>query len=124
VNRDIPHKRTSEEKVYDIRCSSDLRSGETISEVTSVLADQAFGTGIDPDSVVTNGAPAEYLYGELEPVGTVIQFKITGGTIPSGRRDETLRVDNVLITIRAKYVTSLGNKLEATVQLLLVDDLP
>lgn len=124
IREGVIEKRTHDDVLYDIRCAALLRDGETIETVTTIEADEDVGLTIDAAGAQINATEASYDYGETAAAGTVIQVRIGGGEIPAGRRDETRRVDNVLVTLRARFATSEGNSLEATVQLLLMDDLP
>lgn len=104
-------KRTSDSRRYDILCAPLLLNGATIASITSVTADQG---GMTLSSGVINNAPLTYEDGSTAEVGTVIQVNISGGTVPSG-------LPLLICTIRAVFVTTAGESLEATVQLRLVN---
>lgn len=114
----IREKRTSESATFDIICGGLLATGETILSVISVA---------DDGGILTFGAPAintsavTYPDGYVAPIGTVIQVRISGGTIPTGSDSLKRGVPNLLCTIRAKFATAQSPVLEATVQMLLQD---
>ncbi|MEX8520063.1 MAG: hypothetical protein AB3X44_16255 [Leptothrix sp. (in: b-proteobacteria)] len=105
-------KRSYDSRRFDIDCSQLLSTGETVTSVTSIAADQAttpalaFGTG------TVNGTAITYPDGHTAPIGTVVQVQISGGQV------------GVTYTVRAKFATSQSpNVLDATV-LLRVNDYP
>ena len=106
-------KRTADSRVYDIPCAPLLLNGAAIVSVTSVTADQG---NLLIGSKSINAAPITYLEdGLVAPANTVIQVRISGGAIPSG-------MPWLECTVRGVFVTTLGETLEATVILRLVDE--
>lgn len=116
----ILEKRTYDARLYDFPCAPILATGETITTIGSVTADQGtlvFGTP------VKNSAPITYPDGSVAAIGTVVQVEISAGTIPAGADSMGKGFPNLLCTVRARFTTSASNQLEATVLLLLVDRL-
>jgi len=108
---DILEKRTYDARLFDVNLTDLLDDYETVSAVSTVIADQGsltFGTGTVNSSVVT------YPDGTTAAIGKAIQFEISGGRIPPG-------VAELMCTVRPRITTSLGNELEATVLLRLTD---
>ena len=114
-------KRTSESYLYEIICVNLLKPGETLLSVTSVTDDQRTLTYGMP---AINAAPITYPLLNLPglppplvaPIGSVIQVRISGGTIPGG-------ADELECTVRPVGLTSLGNTPEATFVLTLRDQI-
>lgn len=104
-------KRTADSRRYDILCAPLLLNGATIASITSITADQG---GITLSSGVINNAPLVYEDGSTAAIATVIQVNISGGAVPTG-------LPFLICNIRAVFVTSAGETLEATVQLRLVN---
>ncbi|MDN8617858.1 hypothetical protein [Variovorax ginsengisoli] len=104
-------KRTADSRVYDIDCTDLLATGETISSVTSVTADQGTLTFGSPS---INAAPIAYADGRTAAIGKVIQVQISAGTIPTGQ-------SNLQCTVRALFATNVSPAVEATVVLRLID---
>ena len=107
----ILEKRTYDTRIFDINCTDLLDTSETVTSVSTVLADQGvltFGTASVNTGAVT------YPDGEVAAIGKVVQFEISGGRIPTGRA-------SLMCTVRARFATSAGNDLEATVLLKLTD---
>ena len=107
----ILEKRTSESVLYDINCSFMLDPLETISSVTSISADQV---GLTIGTGAINATQITYSDGAIAAIGTVIQVRISGGSITAG-------ATKTVYTIRAVFVTSTGNIREASVQLKVTD---
>jgi hypothetical protein len=107
----ILEKRTYDARIFDINCTDLLDTAETISSVSTVIADQGVLTFGTP---VVNAGAVTYPDGEVAAIGKAIQFEISGGTIPRG-------VASLMCTVRARFTTSIGNDLEATVLLKLTD---
>jgi len=108
----ILEKRTFDRATFDIDCSSLLDADEVITSVTAVTADQGgftFGT----PSVNTDEVEYEE-ENRTVAAGKVIQVRIEDGTLPEGKTE-------LMCTIRARFVTSLNPRLEATVLLRLTD---
>lgn len=100
-------KHADESILYDIDCTRELDSGETITAITSVAADAITGsTAPTISGAVVNTVAVTYSYG-IAAIGKVIQARIADGTAGDW-------------TIRAKYTTSLGNARE-TVVVLVID---
>ena len=112
-NSYVLEKRTSEALFYDIDCTNLLDSIETITSITSVLADQ---TGLTFAGQAINAVPVTFSDGYSAAIGKVISVQISGGVIPTPQV-------NQLYTIRALFVTSEANTREATV-LLNVTNIP
>jgi hypothetical protein len=109
----ILEKRTFDRANFDIDCSALLDADEVISSVTAVTADQGGFTFGTPS---VNSVEVEYAEEKRTvAAGKVIQVRIEDGEIPSGKKE-------LLCTIRARFVTSLNPRLEATVQLRLTDE--
>jgi len=104
-------KRTADNRLFDIDCSKLLQAGETITSITSVLADQG---GLVFTSPTVNSVPITYPDGRVVPIGQVCQVLISGGAIPS-------TTYHLNCTIRALFVTSINLALEATVVLRLIN---
>ena len=113
MNSYILEKRTSEAIYYDIDCTYILDTLETITSVTSVIADQI---GLSLLGPAINPAPITFPDGQVAAIGKVISVQISGGIIPAPQI-------NQLYTIRALFVTTEGNTREATV-LLNVTNIP
>ena len=107
----ILEKRTYDARVFDINCSDLLDTTETIVSAETVIADQGVLTF---GAAAINGTAITYPDGEEAAIGKVLQFEISGGTIPRG-------VASLMCTVRARFLTSIGNDLEATVLLKLTD---
>ena len=104
-------KRTVDDRQYDIDCSKFLAPDETIVSIIRVTADQGalvFGTP------AANNVPASYPDGSTAAIGKAVQVRISVGVISSGQ-------PFLVCTVRAVVLTNLGNTLEATVLLRLVD---
>ena len=112
-NSYVLEKRTSEAIFYDIDCTNLLDSTETITSITSVLADQ---TGLTFAGSAINSVPVAFPDGYSAAIGKVISVQISGGVIPTPQV-------NQLYTVRALFVTSQSNTREATV-LLNVTNIP
>jgi hypothetical protein len=113
MNNYILEKRTSETIYYDIDCTLILNTGETITTVISVEADQE---GLVILAPAVNGAPVVFPDGTIGAIGKVISVQISEGTIQP-------KQINQLYTIRAIFNTTLGNIREGTV-LLNVTNIP
>jgi hypothetical protein len=113
MNSYVLEKRTSEAIFYDIDCTNILDTTEIMTSVTSVLSDQP---GLILLGSAINIAPVTFPDGVIAAIGKVISVQISGGVIPTPQV-------NQLYTIRALFVTSLGNTREATV-LLNVTNVP
>jgi hypothetical protein len=107
----ILEKRTYDARIFDINCSDLLVSGETITSVSTIISDQG---GLTFGAATINSIAITYPDGEVAAIGKVMQFEISGGRIPAGTASLTC-------TVRARFATSLGNDLEATVLLKLTD---
>lgn len=95
-------KRTVEDRTYDIDCTAELATGETIVSIGTIAASPTgptFGSGL------INAAEIEYRDGFEAPAGKVMQFRIAAGT--SGTRYK----------ITAAYITSKGDTRQAAVML-------
>ena len=112
-NSYVLEKRTSESIFYDIDCTNILDAPETITSITSILADQV---GLVFAGQAINDVPVTFPDGITVAIGKVISVQISGGVIPTPQV-------NQLYTIRALFVTSEGNTREATV-LLNVTNVP
>jgi len=113
MNSYVLEKRTSESIFYDIDCTNILDVLETITSITSILADQV---GLVFSGQAINAVPVTFSDGYSAAIGKVISVQISGGVIPTPQV-------NQLYTIRALFVTSEGNTREATV-LLNVTNVP
>ena len=115
MNSFILEKRTEESVFYNIDCSMMLSDEEIITEILSISSDQDglifSATAINPDPIIFPGPCG----GPALP-GKVISVQISAGIIPDPQ-------NNQLYTIRALFVTTDNNTLEAVV-LLNVTDLP
>lgn len=112
-------KRTYDGRLYDFPCAPILATGETITTINSITADQG---GLIFGTPVKNSAPITYPDGSVAAIGTVIQVEISAGTIPTGSDSIGLGVPNLLCTVRARFNTSISpNQLEATALILLKD---
>ena len=107
----VLEKRTYDNRVFDILCAALLDSGETVVSAT-VTADQGAMTF---GSATVNSGALTYSDGTIAAAGTVVQVRVSGGTIP-------LTQGELLCTLRARAATSSGGQLEATVQLRLTDN--
>ena len=111
----ILQKRTAESRVYDINCTNLLLPGATIASVTGISADQGslvFG------AANVNNAPVTYPDGSIAATGCAIQVNISGG---SATATNGVALASVMCTIRAVFVDTLGQTLEAAVLLNLSD---
>jgi len=113
MNSYILEKRTSESIWYDIDCTYILDTLETITTITSVLADQP---GLVFAAPAVNPNPVTFPDKQVAAAGKVISVQISEGVIPAPQI-------NQLYTIRALFQTTEGNTREATV-LLNVTDIP
>jgi len=95
-------KRSVEDRTYDIDCTAELASGETIASVGSIASAPS---GLTFGAALINAAEIEYRDGYEAVAGKVMQFKIAAGT--SGQRYK----------ITAAYVTSAGDTRQAAVML-------
>lgn len=107
-----PIKRTWESLPYTILCAPLLDTGETITSVVSVTADQGaltFGTPVvNPTQFTTTD-------GSIIPANTAIQVQISSGTIPAN-------FTSLECVVRARFNTSESpNAREATMYLILSD---
>lgn len=107
----ILEKRTYDARIFDINCSDLLDSDETISSVSTIVGDQG---GLSFGSASINTTAITYPDGEEAAIGKVMQFEISGGRIPPS-------VASLVCTVRARFTTSVGNDVEATVLLKLTD---
>ena len=107
----ILEKRTYDARIFDINCTDLLDTTETISSVSTIIADQG---GLTFGSGTVNVASVTYPDGEVAAIGKVIQFEISSGRIPTG-------LASLMCTVRARFTTTAGNDLEATVLLKLTD---
>ena len=102
-------KRIYDNRLYDLLAINCLRPGETITAVTSVTAD-------DPSLVfgplTFNTLPISYVDGSSYPAGTVIQARISGGTLPAGK-------NYAQTTVRARFVTTIDPQVEGVFQLII-----
>ena len=108
---DILEKRTYDARLFDVNLSDLLDDDETVSSVTTIVADQG---GMTFGTATVNAALVTYPDGTTAAIGKAIQFEISGGRIPPG-------VAELMCTVRPRLTTSLGNDLEATVLLRLTD---
>lgn len=102
----VLQKRTSETWTYYLRCLDMLGTGETISAVTGVTADQS---GLSFGSATTNSGTITYSDGTTDSAKQTILVPISGG------------VDGQTYTVRATFTTSAGNTGEATVLLQVIN---
>jgi hypothetical protein len=107
----ILEKRTYDARIFDINCTDLLDTAETISSVDAIIGDQG---GLSFGAASINSTAITYPDGEVAAIGKAIQFEISGGRIPAG-------VSSLMCTVRARFLTSIGNDLEATVLLKLTD---
>ena len=107
----ILEKRTYDARIFDINCSDLLDSDETITSVSTILGDQG---GLTFGTAAINSTAITYPDGEVAAIGKVMQFEIAGGRIPPS-------VASLMCTVRARFLTSIGNDIEATVLLKLTD---
>lgn len=107
----ILEKRTYDARIFDINCTDLLDAAETVSGVSTVIADQG---GLTFGTASINGSLVTYPDETTAATGKAIQFEISGGRIPVG-------VSSLMCTVRARFTTSIGNDLEATVLLKLTD---
>lgn len=107
----ILEKRTYDARIFDINCTDLLDTAETISSVDAIVGDQG---GLTFGSATVNGSLVTYPDETTAAIGKAMQFKISGGRIPAG-------VSLLMCTVRARFLTSIGNDLEATVLLKLTD---
>jgi len=107
-------KRSWDARPFDFRMALALSAGETIASGT-VVADPSGGAApLVFGSPVVNGAAIKYADGVTEPIGTVLQVPISGGsTMPDGSARR--------YTVRARCLTSAGNNVEGTAILILND---
>lgn len=97
-------KHAPESIIYDLDCTRELADGETITGITSVVADAITGsTAPTITGAVVNAVAVTYSYG-IAAIGKVIQARIAAGSTATW-------------TIRAIYTTSLGNTRETVVNL-------
>ena len=113
MNSYILEKRTSEAIYYDIDCTYILNAGETITSITSILADQL---GLVMIGAAVNTTVIIFSDGQTAAIGKCISVQISEGIIPDPQI-------NQLYTIRALFETNQGNTREATV-LLNVTNIP
>lgn len=106
-------KRISETVKYDVDFSQLLGLGETISTITSIVADQA---GLTFSNQSISASPLAYPDGHTAPAGQVVQVTIAAGTIPAGQLSQRY-------LIRCKVATNVNAAVEASVYLL-VNDTP
>jgi hypothetical protein len=104
-------KRTSESINYFIDCSGLLNTGETIATISSIADDSSALTYGTP---TVNSTNIVFSDGKNGAIGTVILIQISGGTLVA-------TISFLLLTIRAKFITSSGNIREATVLLKLTN---
>lgn len=115
----VIEKRSSESRLYDLDCSLDLGSGESIQSVASVTAEPATTPPIVFGSAAVNAVPISYTdpnsgIARIAPIGSVIQINISGGKIAAGKQ-----VTDYIV--RAKFATNISPTVEATVRLKLND---
>jgi len=109
----ILEKRSSESRLFDVDAAGLLATGETITAVTGITHDTAAGSALSFGAGVVNDETVP-LSGRVASPGELIQFRITGGSIPSGASSSQY-------VIRVRFTTSLGNFLEAVVVLRIRD---
>lgn len=107
----IRDKRTADIRQYDIDCSLLLTTGETVTSVTSVSADQG---GVTFGGSIITSTPITYPDGHTAPAGQVVQVVISGGVIPTGTQF-------LVCTVRLLVLTNFNTAVEATVLLRLVN---
>ncbi len=107
----ILEKRTYDARLFDLDLTDLLDDDETVSSVSTVIADQG---SLTFGSASINAEAVTYPDGVVAAIGKAIQFEISGGRIPPG-------VAELMCTVRPRITTSLGNELEATVLLRLTD---
>jgi hypothetical protein len=104
-------KRTADSRLYNIDCTRLLLNGATIASISPVLVDQGnlvFGTAS------VNSVPMTFPDGSAAAIGCVILVNISAGTLP-------VLMPFMICTLRAVFMNSMGETLEATVQLRLVN---
>ena len=104
-------KRTADAALYDFDCSTLLASGETVSSITSLTGDKGDLTFGIP---IVNTVAITYPDETIGAIGQVVQVRISGGTIPVGQT-------SILCPVRMVVVTSVGNTIEATGVIRLMD---
>ena len=107
----ILEKRTADARLFSIDCSLLLDPAETITSVTSITSDQG---GLTFGTVAINSAVLNYPNGRQAQVGKVMQFTISGGTIPAGQI-------SLMCIVRALMQTSINPAIEATAILKLTN---
>lgn len=113
----VLEKRTYDERVFDINCSSLLDEAETISTIVGFVDEGGSSANtFTYSSGVVNSSPITYPDGSTAAVGKVIQVKISGGVIPTG-------MTKAYVTVRARFISSSGDKIEGTVMVKLTDSL-
>jgi len=102
MTRTVLVKRSVEDRTFDIDCTGELATGETIASVGTVAAAP---TGPTFGPALINAVAIEYRDGYEAAVGKVMQFRIAAGT--SGTRYK----------VTAAYITSKGDTRQAAVML-------
>lgn len=109
-------KRTYDERLIDVDFSDLLDPDETLvscsAPVDADSAGLAFGT-----PVINQGPVAYPQLGRSAGPGKVVQAMVSGGELLAGEPSRTC-------TVRFRAQTSLGQKLEATVAIRLIDSPP
>lgn len=129
----VRDKRSYDNRLFDVDCSDLLALEEVITACgtpTSVIPATIMvdiGEGVMADAnasgftfgtPVINAGPLLYpLYNHRAEAGKVVQVMIGGGVVPNV-------VSELLCTIRFPLTTNLGNAIEATVALRLIDSAP
>ena len=108
----ILSKRTYDARPYDVVVTNLLSPGATVGSVNSVSADQG---GLVFGTPVVNTQQNIYPDGTIAPIGNVIQIPISGGTIPP-------LLSQLMCTIRVQFTDTNGALIEATVLLLLINE--
>ena len=110
----ILEKRSSESRLFDIDAGGMLAADETVTAITGIVHDANSGSALTFGNGVVNDA-AVVLPSRVAPAGELIQFRIAGGSVPTGASENLYR-------IRVRFSTSLSNNLEAVVVLRVRDN--
>lgn len=100
-------KYPGESALFDIDCSELLAAGETITGTPTMAH---YPTGGDNDLTFgapeVNQVPITYADGRTAPAGTVVQVRISGGSLANN-------VDDRRYSVTATFTTSNSNTLQA-----------
>lgn len=112
-------KRSFDNTKFDVDCSALLAAqgslpSETVTLPITFVVEPATPSPLSFGTPVLNAAPVTYADGHIAAIGQVFQVPISGGAVLSGQASTTY-------TVRARFTSSGGNAIEATMLLVVRD---